>query len=205
MKVISFDIGLKTCSVAIEEYKLNDDDVKTLKTQLPVCKYLKTGEATPEMKTFVQNVSRFGRVLHLEKKELGDKKAFYAGIAFTNLYVWCEQLSEHLTSADIILIEQQMNCNKMAIALMYHLQAWLMIHGVLDTYIKPEMARTLFKMCNSPKKLWVVPGARHNMAIQVAPEEYKNRVLSFFDSYLASSSSVKLPSKQIEAVVSNSK
>jgi fermentation-respiration switch protein FrsA (DUF1100 family) len=82
---------------------------------------------------------------------------------------------------------------------------WLMIHGVLDTYIKPEMARTLFKMCNSPKKLWVVPGARHNMAIQVAPEEYKNRVLSFFDSYLASSSSVKLPSKQIEAVVSNSK
>jgi len=43
------------------------------------------------------------------------------------------------------------------------------------------------------------------MAIQVAPEEYKNRVLSFFDSYLASSSSVKLPSKQIEAVVSNSK
>ena len=82
---------------------------------------------------------------------------------------------------------------------------WFMIHGVLDTYIKPEMARTLFKMCNSPKKLWVVPGARHNMAMQVAPEEYKNRVLNFFDSYLASVSSVEAASKQLEAVVSSSK
>ena len=67
------------------------------------------------------------------------------------------------------------------------------------------MARTLFKMCNSPKKLWVVPGARHNMAMQVAPEEYKNRVLNFFDSYLASVSTVEAASKQLEAVVSSSK
>lgn len=82
---------------------------------------------------------------------------------------------------------------------------WLMIHGVLDTYIKPEMARTLFKMSNSQKKLWLVPGARHNMAIQLVPAEYKNRVLDFFDSHLACSTGPQTPSKQMKDVVVTSK
>lgn len=64
-------------------------------------------------------------------------------------------------------------------------RATLMIHGEGDTYIRPEMARALFAKLGGPRELWVVPGARHNQALQIAEAEYRRRVLEFFDRYLA--------------------
>lgn len=64
-------------------------------------------------------------------------------------------------------------------------QPWLMIHGALDGYIWPEMARNLFNLAPGPKLLWIVPGAKHNMGIHVAAEEYRSRVLQFFNYQLA--------------------
>lgn len=64
-------------------------------------------------------------------------------------------------------------------------RATLMIHGEGDTYIRPEMARALFAKLGGPRDLWVVPGARHNQALQIAEAEYRRRVLEFFDRYLA--------------------
>jgi pimeloyl-ACP methyl ester carboxylesterase len=62
----------------------------------------------------------------------------------------------------------------------------LMIHGGKDTYIKPEIARTLYQLAGEPKEYWEVKGAKHNQAIQLATEEYQARVLAFFDTHLAS-------------------
>jgi pimeloyl-ACP methyl ester carboxylesterase len=61
----------------------------------------------------------------------------------------------------------------------------LMIHGGNDTYIKPEMAQRLFAMARAPKELWLVEGAKHNQALQVAGDEYRQRVLDFFLTHLA--------------------
>src|SRR5262249_694824 len=62
----------------------------------------------------------------------------------------------------------------------------LMIHGGSDTYIKPEMARTLFdRATGAPKKLWLVPKAKHNQALHVAGAEYSRTLTEFFDRYLA--------------------
>jgi pimeloyl-ACP methyl ester carboxylesterase len=61
----------------------------------------------------------------------------------------------------------------------------LMIHGGADTYIKPEMARTLYRLARQPKELWVVEGAKHNQAFHDANEEYRQRVLDFFSFHLA--------------------
>jgi fermentation-respiration switch protein FrsA (DUF1100 family) len=61
----------------------------------------------------------------------------------------------------------------------------LMIHGGADTYIKPEMARSLFDLARPPKEFWLVEGAKHNQALQVAGEEYQRRVLDFFNTHLA--------------------
>jgi fermentation-respiration switch protein FrsA (DUF1100 family) len=61
----------------------------------------------------------------------------------------------------------------------------LMIHGGADTYIKPVMARALFRHAKPPKELWVVPGAKHNQAPHAAGDEYRRRVLDFFDRHLA--------------------
>ncbi len=61
----------------------------------------------------------------------------------------------------------------------------LMIHGGGDTYIKPEMARALFDLAREPKEFWLVEGAKHNQAFHLAGEEYRRRVLEFFDRHLA--------------------
>jgi predicted alpha/beta hydrolase len=61
----------------------------------------------------------------------------------------------------------------------------LMIHGANDTYIKPEMARTLFRYASDPKELWIVEGAKHNQALNIVGDEYCRRVLEFFDLHLA--------------------
>jgi dipeptidyl aminopeptidase/acylaminoacyl peptidase len=63
----------------------------------------------------------------------------------------------------------------------------LLIHGAMDTYIKPEMARALFTGARQPKEFWLVPGAKHNQALQVAGDEYRRRVLEFFTTHLAGS------------------
>lgn len=70
----------------------------------------------------------------------------------------------------------------------------LMIHGEGDTYIKPAMARALFdRATGAPKKLWLVPKAKHNQALHVAGEEYSRTVVSFFDAHLAEHEEPALP------------
>lgn len=61
----------------------------------------------------------------------------------------------------------------------------LMIHGGADNYIKPDMARALYEMAGDPKEFWLVDKAKHNQAITLVPDEYKTRVLAFFDRHLA--------------------
>lgn len=60
----------------------------------------------------------------------------------------------------------------------------LMIHGEADTYIKPEMAQRLFERARRPKELWLVKGAKHNQSFHVVSEDYKERVLAFFEANL---------------------
>lgn len=60
----------------------------------------------------------------------------------------------------------------------------LMIHGGADTYIKPEIAKTLFDRAREPKAFWLVERAKHNQALHVHGEEYRRRVREFFDRYL---------------------
>jgi pimeloyl-ACP methyl ester carboxylesterase len=67
----------------------------------------------------------------------------------------------------------------------------LMIHGKADTYIKPDMASRLFELAGQPKELWLVEGAKHNQALQVAGEEYRQRVLRFFEAHLAEATAEK--------------
>lgn len=60
----------------------------------------------------------------------------------------------------------------------------LMIHGEGDTYVRTTMARSLFAWVRRPKEFWLVEGAKHNQAIHVAGDEYRRRVLEFFERHL---------------------
>ncbi len=69
-------------------------------------------------------------------------------------------------------------------------QAVFIIHGAADTYIRPEMARVLFDRTRSEMKtFWLVPGAKHNQALNVAGDEYHGRLVDFFDEHLGSDAS----------------
>ncbi len=60
-----------------------------------------------------------------------------------------------------------------------------MIHGGADSYIKPEMAESLFARARQPKEFWLVEQAKHNQALHLVGDEYRRRVLDFFERHLA--------------------
>lgn len=57
----------------------------------------------------------------------------------------------------------------------------LLISGGRDNYVLPEITRELcHKMAHSLDDIWTVPGAKHNMARQMAPQSYDQRLVEFF-------------------------
>lgn len=70
----------------------------------------------------------------------------------------------------------------------------MMIHGECDNYIRPEMAQALFDRARSPREFWLVPNAKHNHALHLAGEEYRSRVLAFFETHLATGSALSVQS-----------
>lgn len=69
-----------------------------------------------------------------------------------------------------------------------HAAFWLCIHGQQDSYIPPDIARKLFELAPCPKEFWLVPGARHNQALRLHPEEYRQRLQDVALRYLVSES-----------------
>lgn len=61
----------------------------------------------------------------------------------------------------------------------------LLIHGEKDTAVPYSQSQTLSGLLRGASYLWIVPGAKHNQAVAVAPDEYGRRVAGFFDEHLA--------------------
>ena len=61
----------------------------------------------------------------------------------------------------------------------------LFIHGERDSYIREEQTRILYGDAPTPKYLWIVPDAKHNQSVVVAPTQYAARSVSFFRRHLA--------------------
>jgi dipeptidyl aminopeptidase/acylaminoacyl peptidase len=59
-----------------------------------------------------------------------------------------------------------------------------LLAGELDTLVPPFMARQLFAAAGGQAQLWTVPGAHHSDYGQVAPDEYRARLIDFFDRTL---------------------
>jgi hypothetical protein len=59
----------------------------------------------------------------------------------------------------------------------------LLIAGARDSFVHPDVTRTLRdslgEMC---EELWMVDGAKHNMACNVDPEGYQEHTLAFFSA-----------------------
>ena len=58
----------------------------------------------------------------------------------------------------------------------------LIMHGDQDTDAPVQAAHLLFNAAREPKQLWIVPNATHRKIEEVAREEYRKRIVDFFDS-----------------------
>lgn len=57
----------------------------------------------------------------------------------------------------------------------------LLMHGEKDEAIPVSEVHRLFHAAREPKELWTVPGANHRQLDALAPDEYRRRVIEFFD------------------------
>jgi pimeloyl-ACP methyl ester carboxylesterase len=58
------------------------------------------------------------------------------------------------------------------------------IHGERDSYIRAEQTQFLYALAPQPKFLWIVPSAKHNQGVIVAPDAYRARTVAFFERFL---------------------
>lgn len=64
-------------------------------------------------------------------------------------------------------------------------RALFLIHGGRDPYVSTATVKALFAAAGEPKELWIVPQAGHRQVADHFPDEYLDRVIGFFDRYLA--------------------
>lgn len=65
----------------------------------------------------------------------------------------------------------------------------LLIHGEADTHVPAWHSQLVYRLVRDPAEpersdLWLVPGADHLEALEVAPVEYVRRTLDWFDQWL---------------------
>ncbi len=61
----------------------------------------------------------------------------------------------------------------------------LFIHGAEDTFVPLDDVNRLYDASDNPEnELWIAPGADHVQAYNTNPEEYTDRIVTFFDEAL---------------------
>jgi hypothetical protein len=73
----------------------------------------------------------------------------------------------------------------------------LFVQGDRDEVIPAELARRLYASAQEPKSFWVVEGAGHNDILEQAGPAYRERLQSFYISFLP------LPRQGTESVRAN--
>jgi pimeloyl-ACP methyl ester carboxylesterase len=72
----------------------------------------------------------------------------------------------------------------------------LFIHGERDTYVPPELTRTLYQLKPGDKDLWICADAKHNQAVATDPKTYARKLTEFFGRHLAGEASAAAAPRQ---------
>ncbi len=124
--VVSIDIGLRNLGLSKESFPIS-----TLKNiQSPTEFYDKYGESLPDMKRYISDIGCCGSLTYWERTDLGDKKTFHSGQSYLNLIEWLDTLriTGIFDDVHVILIEQQMKTNNIAISIMHHIHSYFLIY-----------------------------------------------------------------------------
>ena len=74
----------------------------------------------------------------------------------------------------------------------------LLISGTRDSYVTPQTATSLAQDFGECSTLWMVEGAKHNMARRVAPDKYDLRILAHFEPFALPTSERQLTAQLVD-------
>lgn len=148
--LVSIDIGLRTLSIYKEYF--NTDKAKNFK--IPKQCYNKYGEATDDMRHYVNNIGGCGQCAFIVKTDLGERKDYFSGKALMTLFVFLDNLDRQgvFDDVDTIIIERQLTKNGIATGLMYHMQSWFMIQYGLFKKLILFPAKNKTRVLGAPLK-----------------------------------------------------
>ncbi len=92
-----------------------------------------------------------------------------------------------ITRMELTRIQYRRNCRYPHVEKSFRALArrgLFLIHGKRDNYVRTEVIQAIFDGNGQPEQFWVVKGAKHNQSIQVAPQEYHDKVRAFFLTHL---------------------
>jgi hypothetical protein len=148
--IVSIDVGLRTCSMCKERYNIP----QIVSLEKPEVAFGDHGTATPEWSDFINKVADHGTLIGLEKRDLGTKPDYFSGKAYFNLIDWLDSLAndKYFDDVHVIMIEQQMKTNNIALSLMFHIHSWCLINfrNFKKTLLYPSTNKT--RMLGAPLK-----------------------------------------------------
>ena len=133
----------------------------------------------PQTETIVAVVSDGGPATMLESVVAGSRERGLPGflaipVAWLTLWLAGQWVSCNLSDADAVYWVSRLAP-----------RALFLIHGGRDPYVSTAAVEALFAAAGEPKELWIVPRSGHREVDDLQPDEYLERVIGFFDRYLA--------------------
>jgi len=110
------------------------------------------------------------------------EKVGLLGLILTPLVLWMTRL--RLGGLDLREADPLNEVGKIAPDVLIRTRPVLFIHGSDDPYIPINDQKAIYAAAGEPKSLWRVDGAGHREAHERAPEEYRQKVIGFFKTYL---------------------
>jgi hypothetical protein len=148
MRVASIDIGYKNLAILVESF----DETSFIHINIPKTKlYDSNHEPTEEMKNFLNEIYMNGKIIFIEKKKImRDEGKNLSVLTLRYLTEYLKTLTQLFLSCDCILIEKQMETNKKAKRLEYHIESFL-INLFIDN--KSESNVIIYPSSNKTKIL----------------------------------------------------
>ena len=106
-------------------------------------------------------------------------KGVYSGVAAAPLYAAIQAVLPRLSNQEL---HPSLQAHRPWMPI-------LLIHGIEDGHVPAWQSERAYELIRDPEApersgLWLVPGARHLEALEVAPEEYVKRTLDWFDRWM---------------------
>ena len=159
--------------------------------------YLNTRSDVDKKEFGLLGVSQGGATAILAAAETHDVKAIASEASFRSLDSVVQQSFEHFIGLPafpfapltVWLAERRLGIKSEQIAPEFSVRnisprPILVMHGTRDQVVNPEDAKAIYAAAGGSKELWLIPGAGHADGVKKASLEYRQRIVSFFDSTL---------------------